>query len=295
MAPVEQSAQRSFLQNAFLNNRLSHAYLLSGLHQAKKMTCATEFSAWLLCENKKERNICGSCRGCILYQAGNHPDYMKIQPVEKARNIKIDQIRQLTAYLAQSAQRGGYRIIIISPMHALPLQAANALLKTLEEPTGKTIMLLLDDELNTLPATIISRCQKIPFLDNSDHLYQRVEALNLRDQLLQQLEAIAFGRSNPVQVARLFLKTPLEPCLQILLILLGDLVRVHLNISADKIVYQDVHKRLQALSAKISCAAVYQLIDIIFEKKSMLSRHIHLNQNLCLEAVFIAWLGALKL
>lgn len=148
------------LQQAFQQDRLSHAYLLSGIAGLGKTEFAKQFAQFLLCDTN---NNCGNCRSCKQMQANTHPDFIFIAPEEKNHSIKIDQIRELGEKLSRTAHHSGYQVVVISPADAMPVQAANALLKTLEEPTGKVIIFLVDNQKSILPATIMSRCQKIFF------------------------------------------------------------------------------------------------------------------------------------
>ena len=105
---------------------------------------------------------CGECRSCTFIKAGTHPDLIYLTPEEKGKAIKIDQVRELIEYSSKTSQIGGYKVVIINPADALNINAANALLKCLEEPTSNTLLLLVTDTPQSLMATIRSRCQIIP-------------------------------------------------------------------------------------------------------------------------------------
>src|SRR3990167_3314227 len=179
MIQAQQKTQFNLLKNAFAQNRLSHAYLLSGIAGLGKTDFARKFAVFLLCEKKSS---CGVCRGCMLMQANNHPDFIWIAPEEKSHTIKIDQIREMSFKLSHTAHSSDYKVVVIAPADAMPVVAANALLKTLEEPSGKTIIFLIDDQKSVLPATILSRCQKIVFSSNHIDLRLHNNALTLRDE-----------------------------------------------------------------------------------------------------------------
>jgi DNA polymerase-3 subunit delta' len=104
---------------------------------------------------------CGTCLGCKRVAARQHPDLLGIHPSEDSRQIRIEQIRDLAAELALTSHQGGYKVGIISPADALNRFAANALLKTLEEPPPHTLLILVASQPSLLPATILSRCQRI--------------------------------------------------------------------------------------------------------------------------------------
>jgi len=114
----------------------------------------------LLCSNV-DGEPCGECVSCKRVFAGQHPDVARVSFTEESRQLKIEQVRELAAELALTSHQGGYKIGIISPADALNRFAANALLKTLEEPPPRTLLILVAVEPSRLPATILSRCQRI--------------------------------------------------------------------------------------------------------------------------------------
>ncbi len=147
--------------------RLPHALLLCGPAGLGKRAFANAFVAALLCEHAGD-TPCGQCRACRLVLAGSHPDKVRItfelrDDGKQRTEIIVDQMRALSARLAMTAQFGGLQIALIDPADAMNANAANALLKTLEEPTPATVIVLLADRPARLPATIRSRCQRIDF------------------------------------------------------------------------------------------------------------------------------------
>lgn len=289
MISAEHQKPFDLLYQALIQNRLSHAYLLSGTAGIGKTDFARAFAALLLCEKKAVTQPCGKCRGCVLMQAGNHPDFLLVMPEEKAHSIKIDQIRHMTQQLSHTAHATGYRVVIISPANAMPVQAANALLKTLEEPVGKTVIFLIDDQKNALPATISSRCQKIFFSDSQIDLRLHDNTTQLRDQILQQLEQIQQHRMNPIASAAGLLKSNLEAVLRIFLLLCVDISRLQLGASKKHVVNADVYEKLLTLSQKISPITLQHFIEKLVEKNGMILRGVNLNQQLCLENLLIEW------
>jgi DNA polymerase III subunit delta' len=104
---------------------------------------------------------CGQCRDCRLFLAGQHPDYYALKPLEDSRLIRVDQVRELSAELALTAHAGGATVATIAPAEAMNQNAANALLKTLEEPRPGATLILLAAVPSRLPATVLSRCQRL--------------------------------------------------------------------------------------------------------------------------------------
>jgi DNA polymerase-3 subunit delta' len=147
---------------------LPHALLLSGPSGLGKRVFAQRFLHGLLCNQPVEGEACGYCRSCLLVTAGTHPDLVSLtfglrRDGTPRTEIVVDQIRELSARLAMSSQFGGWQLAILDPADAMNAAAANALLKTLEEPATQTMLILLADAPWRLPQTIRSRCQRIEF------------------------------------------------------------------------------------------------------------------------------------
>jgi DNA polymerase III subunit delta' len=121
---------------------------------------ATWTAALSLCERGKAAP-CGECTACRRVAALQHPDVSWVRPQEDSRQIRIEQVRELSAELALTSHGGGYKVAIITPADALNRFAANALLKTLEEPPARTLLILVATEPSRLPPTVLSRCQRI--------------------------------------------------------------------------------------------------------------------------------------
>jgi DNA polymerase III subunit delta' len=156
------------LQARRQRDALPHALLLCGARGLGKRDFLRRFVRGLLCQHPGDGDACGSCRSCLLLDAGTHPDYVALSyglrkdGVQRSE-IVVDQIRELSARLATASQFGGWQIASIDPADAMNAAAANALLKTLEEPASQTMLILLADEAWRMPATIRSRCQRIDF------------------------------------------------------------------------------------------------------------------------------------
>lgn len=125
-----------------------------------KEKTAVAFVSALLCRDRRTGG-CGACRDCLLLRSGAHPNFLRVLP--ETRNILIEDIRRLREELSLKAFSDRPRAVVISPADRMTVQAANALLKTLEEPPPGTHLLLVAHRISTLPPTIVSRCQKVPF------------------------------------------------------------------------------------------------------------------------------------
>lgn len=151
--------------------RLPHAMLFSGPEGIGKSHFAQVFAQRLLCQRPLNGLPCGECQGCRLGESGSHPDKYILAPDADARDIKIDAIRKMVNFSQRTAQFSGYRVIIISPADGMNRAAQNALLKTLEEPGARTVVLLVNHQPSMLLPTIRSRCQQrslgVPLTDQA--------------------------------------------------------------------------------------------------------------------------------
>ncbi len=142
------------------NNQLPHALLITGINGVGKSAFATYAAKSFLCEVGGHQ-FCGNCHSCKLFAAGTHPDYLPTRPAEGKQIIGIDSIRKLIDELALTPQCGQRKIALIEPAEAMNIQAANCLLKTLEEPAAADTLLLVTSTPGLIPVTIRSRCQMV--------------------------------------------------------------------------------------------------------------------------------------
>jgi len=141
-------------------DRLAHALMIDGPAGCGKLALAGAMVARLLCTEDQQR-ACGQCRSCQLLRGGAHPDYFELQPAEDSEVIKVDQVRELIAKLDLTSSISMRKVAYIHPAESMNAAAANALLKSLEEPAGYTVLILVSNNPARLPITIRSRCQTI--------------------------------------------------------------------------------------------------------------------------------------
>lgn len=146
-------------QQQMQERRLPHALLITGLSGLGKRTLGRALAYFVLCSNHQGQQACGKCRSCRLIESGFHPDLHLLEPESEGKAIRVDQVREMAIQVQKSSQLGGYKVVIIWPAEALNINAANALLKTLEEPEPLTQFILVSDQPSGLPATLRSRCQ----------------------------------------------------------------------------------------------------------------------------------------
>ena len=147
------------LAASYQQQRMSHALLLSGQAGIGKLELGKYWAQFLFCKKPLAKGPCNGCNDCYLFSIGNHPDFNLIQPEKKL--ITIEQIRNNTEFAQNTSRLGGMKIMLFEPAEAMNLNAANALLKLLEEPPKQTLLLLISHQPGLLIATIRSRCQHL--------------------------------------------------------------------------------------------------------------------------------------
>ncbi len=207
------------IRRAIGGDRLAHGYLFAGPEGTGKRTTARALAGWLFCEAKKGSRPCGHCPGCLKYLSGNHPDFVSIKPDGAA--IKIDQIRELKKSVTFAPFENGMRVVILEDVQAMGREAANSLLKILEEPPPDNLLLLIASGSAALLDTIVSRCQVIPFVPlNMERTMAVIERLHpeMPPDEVQNLARLTGG--CPGQVDSLYSETMLQfyrECIRVLL------------------------------------------------------------------------------
>ena len=155
-----QEAVVTTLKNQVKKGRIGHAYLFCGTRGTGKTTAAKILARAVNCENPVEGSPCGKCAMCRAIQAGTS---MNVIEIDAASNNGVDNIREIREEVAYRPAEGNYKVYIIDEVHMLSTGAFNALLKTLEEPPEYVIFILATTEVNKIPVTILSRCQRYDF------------------------------------------------------------------------------------------------------------------------------------
>jgi DNA polymerase-3 subunit delta' len=316
--PWQNTLWDALLQRA-TQERLPHALLFIGADGVGKKQFALAFAHYLLCQSSTAGKACGCCRACHLLNAGSHPDIKLVEPEESAQVIKIDQIREIVSFINETALLGGYRVIIIHPASAMNISAANALLKSLEEPTPKALLILICNQSQRLPATISSRCQKIIFPKptremalswlkenvNSDALELCLnltenaplkvnellanETLTLRNNLYQALLQLSQQQADPLQLAAEWHDKEIQAVLILMLSWLRDLLRFKLTAIEKNIINIDYQAALSKLTGKITAKNLLEYLDHVQQSYARILHSLNVNRQLLIEELFIRW------
>ena len=303
--------------------RCPHALLFSGQAGLGKRRFAEAFAALTLCEQPRDGLACGDCRGCRLWQAGSHPDFLRVEPEKPGGPLKVEQIRQLGSFVSRTSGREGARVVWLAPAEAMNVNAANALLKNLEEPSASVIFILITDSPSGLLPTIRSRCQSVAFpapleeaalrwlheggLDGrvarralslaggAPLLAQALaepESLEVRDQFLTDLAALAQGTSSAVMLAGRW-ETPgdsveLSQLLQFWQHWVAQMLRAR---SCDLADDEQIMALLQRLpgSGEPGLRPLFAFYDQLLQGRQALVGGANPNKRLLLEELLIRW------
>ncbi len=192
----------ALLREAAARKKLGHAYLFRGPDGVGKKRTALTLAAVLNCKNPQENDACGRCSSCRKYFSGNHPDLILIQPDGAA--IKIGQIRELKHRLTFSPLEAEMRVIILEDIHTMRREAANSLLKTLEEPAPGNLLVLTADAGGRVLPTILSRCQVLSFgpLDQENMTRVLMQEENMEEATARTLAAVTEGSLGRAKLLR---------------------------------------------------------------------------------------------
>lgn len=301
--------------SAHLNSdRLPQALLISGKAGLGKLRLALAFAQRLLCHHPTD-GACDACPSCHLFKAQTHPDLERVEALEFGKPITVDQIRGLIDRLTLKPQYGGYRIVIINPAHAMNIAAANSLLKTLEEPDPHTLMLLLTDAPDLLPATILSRCQRLELQPptradalawlarqgvnrDASALLALAQGAPLRalamagqdtfvqrNQFFQSWKAVLEGDIDPLIVAERWQSTDLDSLSQWVVSWILDLIRLHVLPDHNGLENADLFGDLRDLADRLDLKALYHYLDRVFTARRALTSQV--NRPLILEELLI--------
>lgn len=314
--------QESLWQQLASRPQHAHAYLLHGPAGIGKRDLAERLMALLLCHQPGVQGACGQCKGCHLLAAGTHPDAFILQPEEADKAIRVDQVRELVGFVVQTAQLGGRKVVLLEPVEAMNINAANALLKSLEEPAGNTVLLLVSHQPSRLLPTVKSRCvqQACPLPGQAASLAWLARALpDCPEEQRSELLALAAG--SPLSARRLHGQGVLEQRAQVVegvkkllkqqaspsqlaeawkglpMLMLFDwfcdwaqlMLRYQLSRDEEGLGLADMRKVVQYLADKSPQHKVMGMQDWLLQQRQKVLGKANLNGALLLEALLVQW------
>ena len=293
------------------HDRLPSALMLHGDEGLGLVELACAFANRVCClQPNNEGMACGQCASCLLFNAGSYPDFYHLQPEDGKSTIRIDAIRELSANLSLSAQYTKPRVVLIDTADAMPHQAANSLLKTLEEPSDNTCLILIAHNLSKVPLTIRSRCQLLSLktidrdqacswlelsgcqqapeylsLANGAPLLAQnlaqLEALDKQTALFKQLISVFKGQLDPLLFAEACFSHKELPVLQWLIAWFTDALKCAHGCSSDKLIKPSLAIELKILTAKLELKQLHQILDKLMQLSELESTQV--NQQLMFE------------
>jgi DNA polymerase-3 subunit delta' len=314
--------QQALWQQLAGRQQHAHAYLLHGPAGIGKRHLAERLMALLLCQRPNGLEACGQCKGCHLLAAGSHPDNYILEPEEADKGIKVDQVRDLVGFVVQTAQLGGRKVVLLEPVEAMNINAANALLKSLEEPAGNTVLLLVSHQPSRLLPTVKSRCvqQACPLPDQASSLAWLTEALpecgederrelltlaggsplmarRLHQQGVREQRALVVDgvkkllkqQASASQLAEAWKTLPMAMLFDWFCDWTQAMLRYQLTQDEEGLGLADMRKVVQYLAGKTPQARVLAMQDWLLQQRQKVLNKANLNSVLLLEALLVQW------
>ena len=314
--------QADLWQSLAGRSQQAHAYLLHGPAGSGKRALAEHFAAFLLCKSPLEQQPCGQCSACKLYAADTHPDLARLQPEEEGKGILIASVRELVAKILQTSQQGGRKVIIVEPAEAMTTGSANALLKSLEEPAGSTVFLLISHQFSFLLPTIKSRCvlqvcplpteqdsvqwlqQQQPELSteecqtllalasgsplNAQKLFN-ADVLAIREQVVSGVKQLFKQQSSPSDLAVAWAKMPQELLFDWFCQWAQLILRYKMTEDESQLGLSDMRVVLKHVAPRASLALLLETQDWLLEHRQKVLRRAPLRADLLLEGMLVRW------
>lgn len=305
------------ITSAFDAGRMPHAILLQGAKGLGKLEFSRNLSSYVLCANRSDGKVCGICHTCKLLRADTHPDYKEVLPADEGKSILVGQIRAFCDFFVYSSQLSLYKAGVICPADKMNRNAANSLLKTLEEPTKNSLIILVAESTTNLPATVRSRCQVLEFsapshrdaadwissqgvsgnvdlalsLADSSPLeaktYLDSDYLQQRENQFALFEGLRLGMVSATTAAEKLTKVTNRRTLSWVLSWVEDMIKLKMIESNPAITNFDLANRLGSISKNISISSLYSYYDKISSSIGLIDRQANL--QLVLEDLFVSW------
>src|SRR5690625_872888 len=298
------------ITNSIKKGRISHAYLIQGARGTGKEAIALLITKGLFCENKTDVEPCHECNACKRIASGNHPDVHWIEP--DGRSIKIEQIRDLQKEFSYSGLESTRKVYVISGADTLTVNAANRILKFLEEPSKTTTAMMLTDNSQSIIPTVRSRCQIIDLQPLNPLLFQKqlvesgmsetnatlMSALtNNSDEAfdLSEDEWFAQARKLMVQLVDTFSSKPddvylfihqhwiphfkertqQEQGFDLLLLAFKDILYFHIGNEESMVIFTPNDERLERAARYFSQEKLLGILNALLQAKRNLKQNVH--------------------
>lgn len=304
------------LRRSLLSGKTAHSYLFEGVPGCGRKKTATALIQALFCMSLPD-DACGVCASCRRIDSGNHPDIHLIAPLPDKRDISIDQLREMQRDLSLRPYEAPRKACIIDPAERMSVNAANSLLKTLEEPPGDALIILLTENAGMLLPTVRSRCQLIRFAPLSpEHVLSLLErngmsqeaaalvapmsggslqrALELDNEALVARREAVLSRVNNLSIQEIStvfdaaeeLSGNREATLEMLDMLLSFFRdAVHLGAGGGEIVNRSVRHAIEGIAAQRSLPRNMELLEHIYSTRRDVQRNA--NPKLALDHLFM--------
>lgn len=303
------------------SHRVPQALLITGGEGLGKFFLAQQFAQALVCQHRQANSLaCFKCPSCRLVAAETHPDFITILPNELGKAININQIRSLFNQLCLKPQFEFYRVVIINPSELMSQAAANALLKCLEEPPERTVIILIAENKASLSATIRSRCQQLLITNPDTELSQQwLNSQNIKDdsEVLLNLASgaplLAYRYANldlinqrndcfkqwitlilplgvqepPVQIAEQWCKLESKQLLVWLVSWVMDIIKIHILDSPKTLNNSDFTKHLKECAQRLKLEQLFQFYDLLLLSQQRLQTQ--LSKQLIYEQLLLEW------
>jgi len=311
-----QHEQWNYFARMMNSDSLPHAILLSGPEGVGKHHFARNITAAILCLQQTESGAaCGECKHCLLMEAKTYPDLVHVLPEEDKNTISIDAIRELISKLHLTRHFDSKKVALIEYADSMNTSAANALLKTLEEPPAETIIILVTSAPLKLPATIRSRCHFVPFHSPTQEQalawlqstsrevewepllrvaqgaplqamqYHETELLDQRISVVQGFLEVFEANSDPIEIASRIEAIPFLQCFQWIQAVIVDLLRIKGVENPITLENPDFYRSLLALAPRMQVPLLLEFWELLLDRKRIFDNS--LNRRLFAESLLI--------
>jgi DNA polymerase-3 subunit delta' len=307
-------AQKNTLMRGLKQKRLAHAFLLSGSSGIGKLLFAQSIAKTALCQHEI---ACGQCQSCLLIKAGTHPDFLQLEPTGKANMIKVDQVRTLAPFLNKTPSLGGYKLVVIGQIDAMNVASSNAILKTLEEPAGKTLILSVTSQVQKLLPTIRSRCQLLALnapdktsaknwlleqgctgaLDVALELCEGAPltakkmleegSINDRLEILRQFYTYLQKKTSLVVIAEQWSKLSANHLFDLLMMLISDVLKDKDGVPEDQLTLASQIKAIRAIGRLVDEKYLTQFYQKLLTAKKESALSCNLNPQMVVEQLLL--------